>query len=460
MRKSFAWLGLLTVAFLIVALACSKSHRLYAGVASLMLLPLMGVTTPLGEGEFQEKVLGGVKALETKADTLVKDFGRLDKETKTAFEEITKLQKTANESDSDRKKFIAKMAQIEALLRNQVKGAWGDPAARISANDEMRERLNLAVRLACDKKGDMLNIIGPRLKALGEDTSPGSTLINTALAKEMYDTLAMYGAWNTFAIRRLGTKVTKFPVKTARAIAYWLTSEAATIPDDTNKTGTTVTLTVEVIAALINVSLQLIQDAEFDVTADVVDDFGEAAAFRLDQTVFNSDGTNNNVYGGFTGIIHGGTASVAASGHTTVETMTDTDFRNVILSVDPVVLQRAARWWIHPQMLVRTLGIKDGNGRSIFLNALEAPSVGGIGSILGYPITMAQAMPNTNSASNTVAAFGDPNGGVVGLRQDFGIESSDEFRWNTFERSFRGVGRATFGVRRSQAFGISSTAAS
>ena len=48
--------------------------------------------------------------------------------------------------------------------------------------------------------------------------------------------------------------------------------------------------------------------------------------------------------------------------------------------VAPVVLKRKPRWWMHPQMLVRMMGIKDNNGRPIFLGALEAPSYGAIGN--------------------------------------------------------------------------------
>ena len=50
--------------------------------------------------------------------------------------------------------------------------------------------------------------------------------------------------WSTLGVRRLGTKVTNFPIKTARVAAQWLTTEAAPIADDTNEAGSTMTLTV------------------------------------------------------------------------------------------------------------------------------------------------------------------------------------------------------------------------
>jgi len=88
------------------------------------------------------------------------------------------------------------------------------------------------------------------------------------------------------------------------------------------------------------------------------------------------------------------------------------------------------------------LAIKDANGRPIFLTANEAPSLGGIGTILGFPVTLVGAAPSTNSASAKVAAFGDPQSFAVGVRKDFEIATSDQFKWDTFQISFRGVGRA------------------
>ncbi|HTI72902.1 MAG TPA: phage major capsid protein [Candidatus Limnocylindria bacterium] len=426
------------------------------------------------DGEFEKKVLDGIDAQRKKTEQLVTDFNRLDGETKKSFEDLTKLQKLANDSASASAKIQRQLMMIEGQLRRERLMAYGSPTKRISADDEMRERLNLAVRLAVSKEGDMVKLVADRikalggtglleetrLKALGEDSSPGSTLINTALARELYDTLASYGIWPKFGVRRLGTKITKFPVKTARVVANWLTSEASQISDDSNKAGTSVNCTVEPFAALLNVSLQLLQDAEFDVTADIVDDFGEAAAFRLDYTCLQADGTSNATMGGYTGIISGGTAAGAASTHTTVETLDEPDVRKCLTTVDPVVLSRRAGWLIHPQFLVRLLAIKDGNGRSIFLNALEAPSAGGIGSIFGYPVWLAMAMPTTNTASKPVAVFGDPEGLVVGMRQDFVFEGNDSFKWDYLQRSFRGYGRAGIIIRRSQAFAVLTTAAS
>lgn len=463
MKKILLWAGALV--FLAVLAPVLSSDVVLGLLGSTLLL---GHVTAIPEAEFQTKVLEGIEAQKTKTDKLVSDFERLDTSTKKTFEEITQLKKTANDSAADFTKLQTKLTQVEHQLRREARMAFGDPIQRISRDEEMRLRLNAAVRMAvADPSGDFVRLVRGKFpsefvkRALGEDSSPGSTLIDDALANEIYDTLASFGVWNTFGVRRMGTKITKFPVKTARAVANFVLTEGGTIADDANKTGTSLNLEVEVIAALINVSLQLLQDAEFDVTADVLDDFGEAYAYRLDWAALQADGGADATDGGMTGVFGGGgTAAVAASGNVSTETLDEDDVRKCLLTVDAAVLSRPCRWWMHPQILIRLLAIKDLNGRPIFLTAQEAPTPGGIGTIYGYPVTLAHAAPSANTVSSRLAVFGDPNGQVVGVRQDFTFEASDHHRWNTFERSFRGVGRAGTKIRRAQAFAVLTTAAS
>lgn len=469
-RTFTRWAGMILglIALALGAIAWADAHGMHPDAsifAAAAVLPLVGgaVIDPNksgdGETEFRQKVLDGVTHQKSLTDQLVTDFSRLTGETKKAFDDLTLLKRTANDTDAALKATTKAIERIDALLRREARMAFGDPIRRIAADEEKRIALNLAVRLAVDRSGDMRRLVRSAFpsdmvkRALGEDSSPGSTLIDDKLSADIYDTLATYGIWNTFNVQRLGTKQTKFPVKTVRPIANYILTEGGTIADDANKAGTSVTLEVEVIAALLKVSLQLLEDAEYDITADVLDDFAQALALRLDYSCTQADGTANATSGGMTGIFGGGaTAAAAAATHSTTEATTLADWTNAILAVDPQVLMRPAKWWIHPQHIVRAINVKDSNGRPIFLTANEAPTVGGIGSILGYPVVPTMAAPTTNAAATKMAVFGDPAGLVVGMRRDFAFESSDEFSWNTFERAFRGVARAGIKIRRSAAF--------
>lgn len=395
-----------------------------------------------------EDGLGEIRTEQKSArEKFTSDLGNLDKQSKALLEDITKLKNAANDTQSARDAFAKKIALLDARITMQLRANCADPIASIVNDEEKRTRFNCFIRSLVDKDGDMRKLMAPQIKALGEDSSPGSTLIDDQLAKEMYDTLATYGVWNTFGVRNVGTKQTKYPIKTVRPTANFVLTESDTIADDTAKAGTSVTLEVEVLAVLLNVALQLLEDSEFDITRDVMGDFMEALAYRLDYAAVNGDGTADATNGGFTGILNGWTAANAAAGNATVEGTDLEDWTRVLLAVDPIVLSRAARWWMHPQILVRALGVKDTNKRPMFLTALEAPAPGGIGSILGYPVTLAYVMPTTNAATAKVAAFGDPQSQVIGIRRNFEFDSSDHHKWNTLQRSFRAYGRAGVKIR-------------
>jgi HK97 family phage major capsid protein len=402
-----------------------------------------------GLGEIADKVEKGMAAVQTKQQEILGNLDRCGVELKKAMEDITMLKKSANDSQANRDEFTKKLASVEALVRREIRANFGNPLARISNDEEMRMRVNAAVRLAMDHQGDMVKIVRGGFpadfvkRALGEDASPGSTLIDDALAKEIYDLLVTYGVWNNFGVRRLGTKETKFPLKTARVLANFILTEGGEISDDTTKAGGSVTLTVEVIAALLNVSLQLLQDAEFDVTGDVMDDFAQAYAERLDYATLMGSGAADATNGGMTGVFNFANAATTANGNVTVEGTQLEDWLRVLLTVDPVVLTRpTTRWTMHPQQIVRSLAVRDDNKRPLFLTALEAPAAGAIGSILGYPVTPAYIAPSTNAAASKIAVFGDNQAQVVGVRSDYGFEASDHHKWNTLQRSFRGWGRA------------------
>ena len=401
----------------------------------------------LSQAEFQAKVLDTVGKVKLTTDDLMAKHDNLDKETKKTIEDLTKLKNDSNASMDELTRTIKK---LNLQMRQELRQANGDPIQRIIGDPDKKAAFNAIVRSAAG-----FGLTPEMRTTLGEDATPGSTMIRDGLAEDIYDTLAGYGVWSSFDVRKVGTKTTKFPVKTARAAATFILTEGGDVTEDSAKAGTSVDLTLEVIGALLPVSKQLLADSEFDVTADVLADFAEAIAYKLDWACLQADGGADATDGNMTGIFGGGgTAAAAAAGNVTCETTDFEDWTKCLLTVDPVVLNRASKWWMHPQMLVRLLSLKDSNGRPIFLTALEAPTAGGMGSILGYPVVPSFAAPTTNAANAKIAVFGDPGGLVVGMQNGFEFESSDHAGFTTYERYFRGIARAGVKVRRSQAFAV------
>lgn len=426
-------------------------------------------------GDFETKVLTGVRkltedlgAVEEKQTELTTSYDNLAKETKKAVEDLTRVKETSNSLTE----ITNSIQKVVVQLKREARMAYGDPLRRLLDDDEKSLRMSCAFALAMDKDGDMRGKVQELLRAagllevakglvkraVGEDSGVGSTLITPELAKDVYDTLAMYGAWNTLGVRRMGTKQQKLIQKTVRPIAY-VVAEGAAIDEDANKAGNTVTATAAAIAVLLPVSLQILEDSIIDLAADVLDDFIEAFNYRLDFVSFMGTGANNSTSGAFTGLFNGGTAAPAAAGNVTAGGLQLDDFVRCLTTVAPIVLQRAARWWAHPTMLARMILVRDKQGRSIFQTMLESPAPGGIGSILGYPVTLAHVCPNTDGASQQIAAFGDPRAQAVGVRRDFVFESSDHYHWNTLQRTFRAWGRAATVTRDATGFAILTTAA-
>jgi len=389
----------------------------------------------LSTKDFQSKVIDTIGKVKTTQDDMLTRYENLDKTTKSAFEELTSIKNNYTGLDSEIKALEVAFKKVQLQMTMEQRMANGGTAMSLGQRTiRDKEKTKSAFAAIC------LAVGRPDIaaKALGEDSSPGSTLINDDLSMDVYDSLLRYGAWATLGVRPVGTKNTKVPVKTARPVANFVLTEAGTISDDTTKAGTTITLEVEVIAVLLNVSLQLIEDGEIDIVADVLDDFIEAVNFRADFAAFRGDGTADATNGGCTGLFNFGTAATATAARTSISATKYDDWLKCLTTVDAAVLNRASRWWIHPTLIAAAIGVTDSNGRPIFQTAMEAPSVGGIVNLFGYPVTPVGAAPSSNAASAKVAAFGDPRAYAVGMRKGFTFEASDHSRWTTLERSFRG----------------------
>jgi HK97 family phage major capsid protein len=403
-------------------------------------------------------------------ETLLKNYDQLSKDTKSAMEEFTKA-KNRLDSIED---ITRSLQKLNMQLSHERRMAFGDPVQRIAADPE--KRTLLVAMIARSLGGEVLDACGKRVKEVAKQLSlvdgiaqrdldsantPGSTFLDTnQVETDLYDVLASFGAYRTLDVRRVSAKATEIRLRTARAAMTFI-DEAAQIGADSTKAGSRVTVTPKKIAGLINVSRELLDDDAVGAVNELLAEFGESAAYRLDWAAFSADGGSDSTDGGFTGMLGGGGTDVtAASGNTTVATTDFEDWVAVVANSPAGILSRPCRWWMHPTILVKALYIKDSNGRPIFNTAIEAPSSGSIGSILGFPTTMVPAAPSTDSAGARVAAFGDPFGVGVRIRRDMAFDRSEHFAFDTDEISFRATMRAAIKVKIATSIQVLKTAAS
>lgn len=453
----FSLLGLFAIAAIFAGTATSTDGLTAGGLmcfGPMAFVPRMDKDPEGGGGggamtqdQFQGKVIETLGTQNEKLD-------KFQQENKTLLDEITRLKEAADGSEESIKALELKVSKFALKQHAAIRRSTGDPIRDILADPEKKTLINAMVRSAVKAP-----LSDDHKKALSSGSTPGSTFLQDALMTDIYDTLSSYGVWNSFDVRNVSTLNNKFLVKTARPVAL-VFGEGITITEDSNKAGVSVTHTAKGIKVLLSVPNELLEDSEIDLSQDILTDFIEAVAYRMDFMCLTADGTNDGTNGAQTGIFEGGTAAVAATGNTTVETLDFEDVTATLLAVDEAVMGRGACWWIHPQMLVRLLHIKDLNGRPIFLTATEAPAPGAMGTLLGYPVKLSSAAPNTNAASKPIAAFGDPKGLVAGLRKKFEFKTSTEANFQDDETVFRGIARFGCKIRRAQAFGILTTAAS
>ena len=377
---------------------------------------------------------------------------------------ITDAQTENRDEDIRARQFALALAGLDTNIR-RAKAARA--LATIQSDEVLNNAFNLKMRSMFRSSSAAMEEAAMKFqkslksamgrKGLDTASTPGSTFVNAQLISTIYDALGTYGAWSTLDVVPVKAGSVKVPVKTARPQAGWI-EEGEPIPEDENAAGTAPVINIKKAAVLLYVTRELLEDSEADLTGSVLVDFMEALSERLDWSFFRADGTADQTDGGFSGIFHSGTAAVAAGGNTTVEELQYEDVLRVLTVVKPAVLNRKARWWIHPTMLVRICAIKDNAGRPVFMPYTAVPSPGAIGSLLGYPVEMSFIAPNTNAAGQPVAAFGDPRAYAVGVRRDIELEASEHFKWNSMQVAFRGIARAGGVMRDAECFAVLKTA--
>ncbi|MBK1884105.1 phage major capsid protein [Luteolibacter pohnpeiensis] len=442
------------------------------GTTSLATLACMGIPQRKmdddpdnnGGGDFEKKVLAGVGAIKKQVGEMESRFATTDQEAKKLSEDFSNHIKNFEGLPGQIQDMTRTIQQIQLKQNNERRAIGGSIVERISADDEKRNIINGLFRMGIDPTGqrvktneDQRKAVENYQRAMSTGATPGSAYLVEELNTEVYSLIASYGIWGDFDVIPVSTKSIRMIVDTTDPNMGWATEGIA--PAESSYAGGPVSATIGKMLGWIGVSSELLEDSEVNLVPYLLPKFANACAYRLDWSCLSADGTADVTDGGYTGIFYSGTASVAATGNVSVETLDQEDFTKTMLAVNPAVLSRPSMWWTHPQNLIRMLAIKDGNGRSIFLPAIDAPSPGGIGSILGSPVRLSHAAPNANTTSSKIATFGDPKGQAVCLRKDFDFATSADAKFTEDQVVFRARARAATKTKAADAFGVLTNAA-
>lgn len=157
----------------------------------------------------------------------------------------------------------------------------------------------------------------------------------------------------------------------------------------------------------LRVSVELLQDAAFDVEGLISRKLGERIA-RIQATHIASGTGVSQPLGILTGLTPVGNAANTG--------LTYNDMLTYLHSVDPAYRESGCRWVFNDKTLSLIQQIKDSQNRPIFrpLTADMSTDAGG-GTLLGYPVTIDQSFPDLVANSGTViwGAFGNISEGYV-----------------------------------------------
>lgn len=469
-KHSILAIGLAALAIVTAVLFACGHHREGLAMATL---PLFGVPVrkmdsdpdPLGGG-MGAQILARVAEVKQQTNSIETNLATTDREGKSlqeAFAAHVKAFEGMPGQIADVNKTIAK---IQLKVAQERLSSHGSAIQRISGDEQMRNAINGVIRRAASNGGQRSIAITDDQKkgaddfarALSTGSTPGAGYVDDELIPAIYSLIAEYGIWRDFDVIPVSSNAAKMIVDTSDPDMLWI--DENTEPSEASYTGGNVTATIKKMLGFIGISNELLADSKVDLSRYLLPKFANATARRLDWSCLSADGTADTTDGGHTGIFFGGTAAVAATGNVSVATLDLEDFLATMLAVNAAALSKQCYWWIHPQQLIRMLAIKDGNGRPIFLPAIDAPAPGAIGSILGYPVKLSHAAPNANTTSSKIAAFGDPMGEGVCLRSDFEFAASDQVKFTEDKTIFRARARAAAKVKQATAFGVLTTAAS
>lgn len=286
-----------------------------------------------------------------------------------------------------------RMAELIGAIKDEKRAQ----AAGLSANDdeggESGSDDGVETRAAKDIVSDFIR--GNELRA-GEMTVAGTgNIVPAEFSKDIiHDTVALSGVLNMVSVvNSKGTYKQIVADSTNKISAGW-TDEIAEITA-TDAKFKTIEIGHHKLTALSKLSLELINQNEFDIASEVMYQTERDFALKCEEAIIKGDGSGKPY-----GLVTSGTAYTLAS--------------NTAITADEIVkiyhslkapFQQNAVWIMSNDTLCAVRLLTDGSGRYIF-HQNENLTSGFAGFILGKPVLVSDAMDNI-AASKKPILFGD-----------------------------------------------------
>ena len=381
--------------------------------------------------------------------SFMEEFNRLTTPTKSAYERLEFLRRGAPEPELQQ----AVRAAFKSAER-ELRHAGADPVTAMLENPDVRFFWEGMGRIASGRPyGEFAEMTKAlrQFKSLDDGATLANALFPIPVSTDVYDLLLTYGAFRSLGVRPMPSTKTKFAKLTGLPATYFITPTSSdigrTIPADGALSGTSLSQQANLVVALIEASQEVLQDEKVDLADVLLRAFLQGVAGRIDYACFQGAGVDDSNDGAQTGIFIDETVAAvsAASGHQSIEGLYRDDFLAVVAALTPAALQRPCRWFINPGHIPALLRLVDERARSYLLRT--PAETGGEWYLVGFPVTFAAQAPIEAIAGSKVAAFGEPQSFLVGIREDFEMGVGDGAKWNQNIRQLRCIARARADMR-------------
>ncbi|HZV36826.1 MAG TPA: phage major capsid protein [Verrucomicrobiae bacterium] len=411
-------------------------------------------STPLSEMKATKDLLASLGSKQK--------FDDLSPATRREFQNVETTRRNGNERDIQ-----GAVLRAQRSLGMERRHSLRDPIAKLLREDRDAALLvDGLVRYLCSSRmhpsqSDMVKEFVTKSTTFG--TNLASSIFPMPVSPDiLWDTVLQYGAFRDFVLPMLGQQ-TQYAEGTQVPDAWFMTPTTGmgtAIPTDVSLAGTSLSKKANTIATLLPVSEEWLQDATINVAALFLRMFTQGIAKRIDYGCFMANGTDDTANGAQTGIFQNNTVVTvnAAAGNVALAQLQREDFLLAVSAVNPAVLQRECRWYIHPGFIPTLLTLREAKETKFLLKTPEETQ-SGEWVLVGFPVTWSPQNPSTDGANQQIAAFGDPSCYVMGLREEFELMSSGlgpSFSSNV--RNVRALARGRGDMRDAAGFAILNTA--
>lgn len=341
-----------------------------------------------------------LKEIETKgvADPVtVEKLGRIE-QTLASFEDanqkITLEAKAREKIEAETKGLREQMGKLEARIGRPGAGD-GEPAAKKQAREykgAFGSFLRKDAREVSLEEYKLLN----EYKALiaGDDTGAGYYLAPAEMATDIIKAVVLQSPLRALArVAQIGVASLKLPKRTG-VFAATRVSETGTRSETTGYTTGLIEIKCDEMFAQVNLSQQMIEDAAYDIEAEITGEFAEQFAVKEGAEFIAGTAASGQAEG----VLTNASVTTVNSGAATV--VTADGLINLFYQGLKTAYAKNATWIMNRQTLGSIRKLKDADGNYLWMAGIanNVPN-----SILGAPYAEMPDMPNEGAGLYPVA---------------------------------------------------------